>query len=101
MRRGLLAPFLTMLVLLATAAAAQAGTISVNTTVDAAASPTECSAVAGDCSLRQAIDKAQPNDIIALPGSTDNPAVYTITLGTLSVNKSIAIEGNGPQGATL
>jgi hypothetical protein len=91
MRRPLLAPLLAILMLLAAAAVAQADTIDVNTTSDAPASPAECSGVADDCSLRQAIDKAQPGDSVQL-GSGH----YGLTLGsTIEIAKSLAIDGGG------
>ena len=58
--------------------------------------------VSGDCSLRQAIDKAQPGDTVALPGASDNRAVFTLTLGaTLAVSKNLTIVGNGPQASAI
>lgn len=99
MRRGLLAPLLVMLILLVSAAAAQASTLSVNDTGDPAGSG-DC-LHGGQCSLRQAVGAASPGDTIQLAGATDGPDVYSLTLGaTITVNKNIAIQGNGP-GATI
>ena len=91
MRRALCAPLLAALLMLASAAAAHASTISVNTTSDAAPDANECLGAAGDCSLRQAIDKANNGDTIQL-GS----AVYDVTLGTnIDITKSVLVAGNG------
>ncbi len=90
-RHGLLAPMLTTLLVLVSAAAAQAATINVNTTSDAAANANECSGVAGDCSLRQAVDKANSGDTIQL-GS----GVYSLTQGSdIEIAKSVALAGVG------
>ncbi len=74
-------------------ASASAAVITVNSGGDALPSLTECSGVAGDCSLRQAIDKAQSGaDTIQIPKT-----VPTITLanGALTIAKDITIDGAG------
>jgi PKD repeat protein len=67
-------------------------TFLVNTTADALPSQSECLGVAGDCSLRQAIDKAnaESSDEIDVPAGT-----YSVTLGTLPINGSMTIVGAG------
>ena len=95
LRRALLTPALAATMLLATAAAAQASTILVNTTSDTAPADGECSGNAGDCSLRQAVDAAQPDDTIDLGANT-----YTLTRGSdIDITKSLTLEGMG-DGAT-
>lgn len=59
-------------------ALAGAATFTVNTTADQAPSPSECSGAAGDCSLRQAVDRANGaagEDKIVLPAGT-----YALTI---------------------
>ena len=97
LRRSLVAPVLAALMLLASAAAAQAATITVNTTSDAAPTAGECSGNAGDCSLRQAIDAAQPGDTVALGTNT-----YSLTLGDdIEIAKSMTLEGSGVSSTTI
>jgi parallel beta-helix repeat protein len=70
-------------------AARSTAVISVNTGTDLAPFEGECSD--GPCSLRQAVDKAaSTGDEIELPADT-----YTVTLGTLQIDKSVTIVGNG------
>ena len=91
LRRALSALLLAAHVLLASAAAAQASTIAVNTLSDTAPSVNECSGNAGDCSLRQAVDKAQAGDTVQL-----GAGVYNLTLGTdVEIAKSVTLEGGG------
>lgn len=79
-----------------------ASVITVNTTSDAAPSGSECSGADGDCSLRQAIDKAQSGDTIQLSGTPDSPAVYELTLGlSLLISKNLTITGNGPDATMI
>ncbi|HEY4827331.1 MAG TPA: fibronectin type III domain-containing protein [Solirubrobacteraceae bacterium] len=88
---------LAALIVLVCAATAQAATIVVNTTSDAAPTDNECSGTAGDCSLRQAVDKASPGDTIEL-GSGD----YALTLGTdIEITKSLLIEGAGVSSTSI
>jgi hypothetical protein len=77
---------------LALPASAVAGTITVNTGSDNATSASECQGVAGDCSLRQAIDKANAGDTIAIPAS-----LPTLTLTSfVTLAKNVTIAGSGP-----
>ena len=97
LRRALVAPLLAALFLLASAASAEAATISVNTTSDVAPSAGECSGSPGDCSLRQAIDAAQPGDTVALGANT-----YSLTLGNdIEIAKSITLQGSGVSSTTI
>ncbi len=89
LRRAFLASLLAAFMMLASAAVAQANTIAVNTTSDAAPADGECSGNAGDCSLREAVDAAQPGDTIELGANT-----YNLTLGSdIDITKSLTIEG--------
>jgi hypothetical protein len=95
--RSLVAPVLAAFVLLASAASAQASTITVNTTSDAAPAAGECSGNPGDCSLRQAVDAAQTGDTVQLPAGD-----YSLTLGTdIDVTKSLTIDGDTTSDTTL
>src|SRR4051794_26487404 len=77
------------------ATGASAAALTVNTLADNAATSTstECSGVASDCSLRQALDKAAPGDTITFD------VAGTITLnpanGPLSVGTTVTINGPG------
>ena len=97
LRRSLVATVLAAFVLLASAASAEASTIAVNTTSDAAPTAGECSGNPGDCSLRQAVDAAQPGDTVQLPAGN-----YSLTLGTdVDVTKSLTIEGDTTSDTTI
>jgi len=49
-----------------------------------------------DCSLRQAVEYAQPGDTVKLAGGP-NAAVYSLTRGTtIEIAKNLTIEGDGP-----
>jgi hypothetical protein len=83
---------------------ASAATYPVNTTADQAPSPSACSGVAGDCSLRQAIFKADFNgeesDTIIVPaghyGLTISPGGEDTETGDLDVAEGeVRIEGAG------
>lgn len=84
--------------LLAAVPSAAAATWTVNTTTDAAASPSECSGVAGDCSLRQAVDKAASGDTITLPAGTYD---LSSSLPEISLDKSVTISGAGARTTTV
>ena len=71
--------------------------ITVNTAADALPSQTECLGAGGDCSLRQAIDKAVASgDEIELLADT-----YEVTLGTLLIDKSLNIAGASATGTII
>lgn len=82
-------------------AARAATTITVNTTSDVAAAAGECAPTGSQCSLRQAIDAAATGDTVQLGGTAANPATYSVTLGQLTVAKSIEIVGNGVGATTI
>jgi len=93
-----------ILAVLAFAGAASAATYTVNTTADQAPSPSACNGAAGDCSLRQAIFKADNNgeesDAIVVPaghyGLTIAPGGEDTETGDLDVSEGdVAIEGAG------
>ncbi len=94
------APLIAVVLLLVLAAAAQANTIVVNVHDDPAGSG-DCQTTDSSCSLRQAIDTAQPGDVLQLQGSDDSPVTYTVTQGSnLEIAQNVTVQGNGPQ-ATL
>ncbi len=89
---------------LAFSGVASAATYTVNTTADQPPSPTACNGAAGDCSLRQAIVKADFNaeesDTIVVPaghyGLTIEPGGEDTETGDLDVTEGeVAIQGAG------
>ncbi len=54
-----------------------------------------------DCSLRQAIEAAHDGDTVHLFGSSSASATYSLTRGTLLVNKPLTITGGGPAHTTI
>lgn len=98
--RRVLLGVITALVIAAAPATASAAVITVNTGSDTPANPaTECMGVAGDCSLRQAIDKATSGvDTIEIPTSV--PTI-TLTHGALTVSKNLTITGAGASSNTI
>jgi|GEM_PF-2328708 len=100
--------FATCAVLAAIPALATAA-ITVNTTADNAPNPGECAGAPGDCSLRQAIDKANDAggpETIVLPAGT-----YPLTIkggaenenetGDLDVTGEVTIQGAGARSTTV
>jgi predicted outer membrane repeat protein len=78
---------------------AQAGaTYTVNTTVDSPASGGECSGIAGDCSLRQALDKAANGDTVLVPASA---TPYLVTADQMTVPDGVTIQGAGASASTI
>src|SRR4051794_18101813 len=75
-----------------------AATILVNTGTDHAVGAGECSGVAGDCSLRQAIHKAVSGDTVQIPSSVPT---NDLTLGVISVAKDLTISGAGSGSVTV
>lgn len=97
LRRLLVASVLAVAVLLVGSVAAQAATFTVNTTADNAPGSAECSGAAGDCGLRQAIDKANTtagDDTVSLPAGDYK---LTITGAGEDANQTgdLDIENNG------
>ena len=80
------------------ASIAAAATWTVNSTSDAAPDASECQGVAGDCALRQAVDKAAAGDTVALPAST---TPYTVALGPIALANGITISGAGARMTTI
>ena len=94
MRRILLAPLLAASILLASAAVAQAD-ITVNVTDDPSGAG-EC-LNGGQCSLRQAVAAASPDDTIVLGANT-----YKLTQGTnIIISKSLVLQGDGVTATTI
>ena len=91
LRRAWLAPLLAAFVLLASAAAAQASTITVSVTGDPSGSG-DCLTTDVACSLRQAVAAASSGDTIELGANT-----YSLTQGTdIDITTSpLTIEGAG------
>lgn len=87
-----------LLGLLLDAVPASAATYSVNTISDALPAGTECSGASGDCSLRQALDKAKAGDVVTLPASN---AAYVLSNGPIGVRGGVTIEGAGPGATTV
>ncbi|HEY7629645.1 MAG TPA: choice-of-anchor Q domain-containing protein [Thermoleophilaceae bacterium] len=75
------------------ASPAAAAVITVNTATDNHASVGECSGAAGDCSLRQAIDKAVAGvDTVQIPASI--PLIQPLG-GPVTITKDVTIAGTG------
>ena len=88
-------PLLAFVLLLVLAAAAQASTVVVNVHDDPMGSG-DCQTADSSCSLRQAINTAQPGDVLQLQGSDDSPVTYTLTQGTnLEISQNVTLQGNG------
>jgi hypothetical protein len=96
--RTLVSALFVLVVLAALPAIAGAATLTVNTTADHAPSVSECGGMAGDCGLRQAVDKADtsvgPDTIVVpaghylltIPGSGgDEVGDLNVTEGELTV----------------
>lgn len=109
---GLVVALICVSALLALPAAASAADYTVDTTADSAPAAGACSGAAGDCSLRQAISKANAdttNDTITVPAGD-----YKLTIpganednnatGDLDVNKALGtltISGAGARSTTI
>lgn len=91
---GLLVPMLA----LAVPAAASAATYTVNTLADSPASAVECQGGPGDCSLRQALDRAVSGDTVNVPA---NPSAYLVTSGAIPVLGGITVQGAGAASTTI
>jgi hypothetical protein len=83
---------------LAWPATSLAATYTVNTTADNAANQTECSGVALDCSLRQALDKATSGDTVSVPASA---TPYQVTSTPISIPAGVTIVGSGATATTI
>lgn len=80
------------------AGAQAATTYTVNTLADNLPSTTECQGAAGDCSLRQALDKAQSGDTVLLPA---NGSPYVLLNSKIPVSGGISIVGAGATATTI
>src|SRR4051794_29931984 len=92
-RRGIAVALAVLSVCVAApATAGAAATIAVNTEADNAAAAGECSGATGDCSIRQAIDKAASGDTVAIP-----PGNYALDelKGVLLIKADITVAGMG------
>ncbi len=78
--------------------ATAASTWTVNTTNDAAPSASECSGTPGDCSLRQATDKASAGDTIVVPAGAYD---LSPSLPEISLQRSVTISGAGASTTTI
>lgn len=80
------------------ATSAAAATITVNTTADHAPATGECSGTAGDCSLRQALDKAVAGDTVKVPANTTS---YKVTGSPITIPNGVRIIGGGATKTTV
>jgi predicted outer membrane repeat protein len=92
-----LVPATLVAVLVAAGSARAAATYTVNTTADNPAAAGECSGAAGDCSLRQALDKAVSGDTVAVPASASPYVVTSI----VTVPGGVTIQGAGASSTTI
>ena len=98
LRRGwLIAALLLALGLGSSDRAQAASTYTVNTLADLAPSEAECAGASEDCSLRQALDRAQSGDTVAVPAS---PTPYPIAR-IIPVRAGVTIEGAGAAATVL
>ena len=84
--------------LMAVTSAQAAATYTVNTTADNPATGSECSGAPGDCSLRQALDKAASGDTVVVPASA---TPYLVTAGQILVPDGVTIQGAGASATTI
>jgi predicted outer membrane repeat protein len=92
-----LVPATLLAVLVAAGSARAAATYTVNTTADNPASTGECSGAPGDCSLRQALDKAVAGDTVAVPASASPYVVTSI----VTVPGGVTLQGAGASTTTI
>src|SRR5579884_3379 len=85
-------------VLLVFPAVSLAATYTVNTTADNPPNPTECSGAPGDCSLRQALDKATSGDTVSVPA---NSTAYQVNGSPIPIPAGVTIVGGGASGTTV
>src|SRR5919201_3479249 len=93
-----LLPATLIAALVAVSSAQAAATYTVNTTADNPPSGSECSGVAGDCSLRQALDKAVSGDTVVVPASA---TPYAVTDGLITVLGGVTVQGAGAGSTTI
>jgi hypothetical protein len=80
------------------ATSAAAATIAVNTTADNAPNSSECSGAAGDCSLRQALDKATSGDTVSVPA---NSTAYQVNGSPIPLPSGVSIVGGGASSTSV
>ena len=83
---------------LAFPAVSLAATYTVNTTADNAPSGSECSGAPGDCSLRQALNKATSGDTVMVPANT---TAYQVTSAPIPIPAGVTIVGGGASATTV
>jgi hypothetical protein len=84
--------------LLISATSQAAFRITVNTTADNAPSGSECSGAPGDCSVRQAVDKASTGGTVSIPANSSH---YSISLGEIALTKDLTISGGGARSVVI
>ena len=87
-------------VFLAFPAVSFAATYTVNTTADNPPTVGECSGVAGDCSIRQAADKAVSGDTISIPASA-SPYLVAVANGFIVIPGGVTVTGTGASEVTV
>jgi len=75
-----------------------ASTYTVNTSADNLPTASDCDGAAGDCSLRQALDKAHSGDLVLVPASR---SPYEIVSQQIPVRSGVTIKGAGDAVTTL
>lgn len=95
-RRALAVAHACALAALIAAPAAGAAVYTVNTVADNLPLAGECGGLPGDCSLRQALDRAQNTDIVRVPAGT-----YTLVNQEIGVRGGVSIEGAGPEATVI
>jgi len=78
---------------------ASAETLTVNTNDDPVDFDESCDPAPGECTLREAIEVAAPDDIVVVPG--DDPYVLNPQLGPLAIPASIAVVGAGARSTII
>ena len=90
---------LAVAALLLGAAQAQAGTtLTVNTLADNPISGSECTGGLGDCSLREALDRAFSGDTVVIPASS---SPYLLAKHVITVRGGVSIVGAGSASTTI
>lgn len=85
-------------IFLAFPAVSLAATYTVNTTADNAPNSSECSGAPGDCSIRQAMDKATSGDTVDVPANTTD---YQVTVTPVAIPAGVSLVGGGASGTIV
>lgn len=80
------------------APAGAAATLTVNTVADTLPAAAECSGLPADCSIREALDRAQSGDEVVIPASA---VPYLIVHDKIGVRGGVTITGAGAEATTL